>query len=164
MKLLLACILVASLAACQPQENSSSPAPLNSETVTVTRVVDGDTLVISNQGQEERVRLIGVDTPESVNPNVSDQCFGQEASDYLKSLLPSGTLITLELDQDPTDRYDRKLAYVYRASDSLFINADLLSQGYALPLTITPNIKYKDRFAALAVQAEANNLGLHKAC
>ena len=77
------------------------------------------------RGRDERVRLIGIDTPETVDPRKPVQCFGKEASDHTKALLPAGTAVRLERDAEARDRYDRLLAYVYRASDGLFVNLEL---------------------------------------
>ena len=81
----------------------------------VTRVVDGDTLITESAG---RVRLIGMNTPETVSPaqrqGAPPQCFGPEASAETKRLLPEGTQVRLETDQEPTDKYGRRLAYVFR--------------------------------------------------
>lgn len=113
----------------------------------VERVVDGDTIVLDGG---EKVRLIGVDTNEVVAPETDIECYGLEASAYTKSLLPGGTQIVIQLGRDPTDRYGRTLAYVWRRSDGLFVNADLVARGYAKPLRIAPNDAYADHFASLA--------------
>ena len=84
---------------------------------TVVRVVDGDTIVVDLGGTDERLRLIGIDTPETSNRRRPVECFGTEASAPAKELLPEGTAIRLERDAEARDRYDRLLAYVYRASD-----------------------------------------------
>lgn len=117
---------------------------------TVDRVVDGDTIVADIDGTQERVRLLGIDTPESVAETRPDQCYGVEASDYLKSLLPEGTEITLIRDQEARDQYDRLLAYIVRSEDQLFINLDLIQQGYAGVLIYSPN----DHYEALFTEAE----------
>ena len=126
----------------------------------VDRVVDGDTLVAA----DERVRLIGVDTPESVDPRRAVQCFGREASAYLSSLLPPGTPVRLVADVEQRDRYDRLLAYVYRLPDGLFVNAELLRSGHAQVLTVPPNVAHSDRFVALAAEARRTGRGLWTAC
>ena len=128
--------------------------------VPVERVVDGDTLVAA----DERVRLIGVDTPESVDPRRPVQCFGREASAYLSALLPPGTPVRLVGDVEQRDRYDRLLAYVYRVSDGMFVNAEMLRRGYAQVLTVPPNVAHADRFVALASDARRAGRGLWSAC
>ena len=130
----------------------------------VVRVVDGDTIVVRMSAGEERVRLIGVDTPESVDPRRPVECFGKEASARTAALLPPGTLVRLERDVEPRDRYGRLLAYVYRHADGLFVNAELLRQGYAQLLTIPPNIAHTDEFTAIARQAREGAQGLWAAC
>jgi len=154
----LACVLVAVCVGCTSGSSSSARA---SATRTVERVVDGDTIVVDGG---ERVRLIGVDTPETVKPNTPVQCFGREASDYTKSLLPKGTRVRLEFDVRRTDRYGRTLAYVYRSSDNLFVNADLVRNGYANVSTIPPDVAHADEFVALAREARSANRGLYAAC
>lgn len=130
----------------------------------VVRVVDGDTVVVELAGREERVRLIGVDTPESVDPRRPVECFGKEAAAFTESLLPEGTPVRLVRDVEARDRYDRLLAYVYRAADDLFVNAELVRQGYAQPLTIPPNVAHAEQFVALAAEARAEARGLWSAC
>ncbi len=101
-----------------------------SETATVTRVVDGDTLVVDIAGQVERVRLIGVDTPETVHPNKPVEYFGKEASAFTKRMV-EGETVRLESDpQNPNrDRYNRLLRYVY-LPDGTCLNAEIIRQGY----------------------------------
>ena len=130
----------------------------------VVRVVDGDTIVVRLSGGEERVRLIGVDTPESVDPRSPVECFGEEASGRTAELLPEGTRIRLERDVEARDRYDRLLAYVYRADDGTFVNRALLEEGYAQPLTIPPNVAHAADFAAAARAAREAGTGLWSAC
>jgi micrococcal nuclease len=129
--------------------------------VVVRKVVAGDTLEVSGG---ERVRLIGVDTPESVAPDRPVGCFGKEASTFTASLVPPGTQIRLVGDAEQRDRYGRLLAYVYRQADGLFVNAELLRRGYAQLLTIPPNIAHTDEFTAIARQAREGAQGLWAAC
>jgi micrococcal nuclease len=139
------------------------PAPSSSGTATVVRVVDGDTIVADVGGREERVRYIGVDTPETVKPRTPVQCFGKKASAENHRLV-EGERVRLVADAEARDRYGRLLAYVYRASDGLFVNAELVRGGYATPLTIAPNVRFADRFATLAAQAREAGRGLWSAC
>jgi micrococcal nuclease len=129
--------------------------------VVVRKVVDGDTLEVSGG---ERVRLIGVDTPESVTPERPVGCFGKEASRFTSSLVPPGTPIRLVGDVEQRDRFGRLLAYVYRQADGLFVNAELLRQGFAQLLTIPPNIAHTDEFTAIARRAREGAQGLWAAC
>jgi micrococcal nuclease len=126
----------------------------------VKRVVDGDTIVVHVGGRDERVRLIGIDTPETVDPRKPVQCFGKEASDHTKALLPAGTAVRLERDAEARDRYGRLLAYVYRASDGLFVNLELARDGYAQLLTIPPNVTYVDQLRAAVAAARHEGRGL----
>jgi micrococcal nuclease len=144
-------------------DGGSSPSP-PTEGAFVERVVDGDTLVVTVDGQEDRVRLIGVDTPETKHPSKPVECFGKEASAFTESLLPEGTEVRLERDVEARDRYDRLLAYVYRVDDGLFVNRELLAQGYAAVLTVPPNVAHTDEFVALAGEARREGRGLWSAC
>lgn len=131
---------------------------------TVLRVVDGDTIVADIDGNRERVRLIGIDTPESVKPNSPVECYGKEASAHTKDLLADGTPIRLVLDVEERDRYGRLLAYVYRASDGEFINLTLAEDGYAGLLTYPPNVAHVDEFRAAVASARRGGIGLWSAC
>ncbi len=129
--------------------------------LTVQRVVDGDTIELAGG---ERVRLIGLDTPETKAPNQPVGCFGQEASRFTASILPPGTPVRLVGDVEQRDRYGRLLAYVYRRADALFVNAELLRRGFGQVLTIPPNVAHTDEFVAIARQARESNQGLWAAC
>jgi len=143
----------------------SSPAPAAyAANATLVRVVDGDTVEVEVDGQREKVRLIGIDTPETKKPNSPVECFGPEASAFTTSLLPDGTPLLLERDVEARDDYDRLLAYVYRADDGLFVNLEIVAQGYANLLTFPPNVAHVDDFVAAARAAEAADLGLWRAC
>ena len=142
---------------------SSGPALGPGEAV-VKRVVDGDTIVVHLGGRDERVRLIGIDTPETVDPRKPVQCFGKEAAAHTKDLLPAGTIVRLERDVEARDRYDRLLAYVYRVSDNLFVNLALAHDGYAQMLTIPPNVAYVDQIRAAVADARNAGRGLWAAC
>lgn len=128
----------------------------------VTKVIDGDTIDVKlANGSEERVRYIGMDTPE-VHGQV--ECYGREASAYNECLV-GGKTVWLELDVQERDRYGRLLAYVYLDSDGqAMVNAILLSQGYAQIMTVPPNVKYADRFLRLQQEARGAGRGLWGAC
>jgi micrococcal nuclease len=130
----------------------------------VVRVVDGDTIVVSIGGQEERVRLIGIDAPESVRPDTPVECWGEEASVTTTDLLPEGTPIRLERDVEARDRFDRLLAYVHRSADGLFVNLELARLGAADSLTIEPNTAYEDQIAGAVADARRAGRGLWGAC
>ena len=127
---------------------------------TVKRVVDGDTFIINIDGKDERVRLIGVDTPESVNLDESKNTpEGEEASNITKKLVPENTVVWLEYDKDMTDDYGRTLAYIWLTDkfenvtsdnmDKYMLNAKLLKIGTAKPMFISPNLKYEPEFAKI---------------
>jgi len=128
------------------------------------RVVDGDTVVAAIGGVEERIRLIGINTPESVDPNRPVQCFGPEASHRTKQLLPPGTPVRLVRDAEARDKYDRLLAYVYRSGDDLFVNLDLVAEGLAISYPFPPNTAHRSEFAAAERAARNSNSGMWAAC
>ncbi len=124
----------------------------------VTRVVDGDTIVVDFHGKEERVRLIGVDTPESVHPDKSKNVeFGKISSDFTKSKL-EGKEIKLEFDVQERDKYGRLLAYVYL--EGKMFNRSLLEEGYANIATFPPNVKYVKEFTEIERIARDEKVGL----
>lgn len=125
-------------------------------TATVTRVVDGDTLDAETDQGSFGVRLIGVDTPETVHPFLSPQPFGAEASSYLKNRL-EGQSVTLYFDEDRVDTYNRVLAYVYLGE--AFVNAELIEKGYARAYTDYP-FRHSARFTELETAARTNRVGL----
>ena len=141
---------------------AAAPDPAGS-VARVLRVVDGDTILVSAGGHQERVRYIGVDTPETVKPGTPVQCFGKRASAYNHALV-DGRTVRLVGDAEARDRYGRLLAYVYRSGDGLFVNAALVRGGYATTLTIPPNVAHADELAALAGEARGAGRGLWSAC
>ena len=131
--------------------------------VLVTHVVDGDTIEISTG---EKIRLLGVDTPETVDPRRPVGCFGKEASNKLKSLL-EGKRVYLEKDFSETDKYDRLLRFVYlplENNDRLFVNDYLIREGFAKVLTIPPDVKFTERFLQAQTEARENSRGLWGNC
>ena len=102
------------LAAC-----TRPAAPTSGGLATIDHVVDGDTAVVQLNGREETIRLLGVDTPETVDPDTPPECFGAEASDHTKSLLPPGTEVRLTRDVEARDRYDRMDDFVSEMLDAL---------------------------------------------
>jgi micrococcal nuclease len=131
---------------------------------TVTRVVDGDTIIVSLAGRDEKVRLIGIDTPETKKPDTPVECFGKEASARMGQFLPRGTPVRLVRDAEARDRYGRLLAYVYRTRDGLFVNLAMAKEGFAAPLTIPPNVAHTDEFVAAAAAARRAGRGLWGRC
>jgi micrococcal nuclease len=127
----------------------------------VVRVVDGDTIHVQVGGREEKVRYIGVDTPESVKPGTPVQCFAKAAA-AANAKLVAGRRVTLEPDAEPRDRYGRLLAYV--RVGSRMVNEALVRDGYATPLTIPPNVRHAERFRRLAAEARRAGRGLWRRC
>jgi micrococcal nuclease len=129
----------------------------------VERVVDGDTVVVRLGGREERVRYIGMDTPESVKPGTPVQCYAEAAARENRRLV-AGRRVRLVQDAESHDRYGRLLAYVYREPDGLFVNAELVRRGYARVLTIPPNVAHEGEFRRLARRARSAGRGLWSRC
>jgi micrococcal nuclease len=129
----------------------------------VVRVVDGDTIRVSLGGREERVRYIGIDTPESVKPGTPVQCFAKKASAE-NARLVAGKRVRIERDVEERDRYGRLLAYVYPAAGGAMVNETLVRHGYARPLTIPPDVRHAERFRRLADEARRAGRGLWRAC
>ena len=129
----------------------------------VVRVVDGDTIRVRLGDRIERVRYIGVDTPESVKPGTPVQCYAKRAA-AANAALVAGRSVRLVGDIEQRDRYGRLLAYVYREPDGAFVNAQLVRDGYARTLTIAPNVAHARQFAALARTARDGGRGLWTAC
>lgn len=129
----------------------------------VTEVYDGDTIAVDMNGTTEKVRMIGVDTPETHKPKTPVQCYGPEASNYTKQLL---TGKTVRLEADPTnqnrDRYDRLLRYVYTEQNTL-VEQSLIEQGFGFAYLSFPFEK-SEQFADWQQQAQTNKLGLWSAC
>ena len=141
--------------------------PANVEQATVVDVVDGDTIKVEIDGEEETVRLIGIDTPETVDPNTPDECYGAEASDHATRLLQDRT-VWLETDVSDTDRYDRLLRSVWfqGKSDGTYYLANevLVRRGYAVVSTYPPDVAYVDRLTAAQDLAVAESIGLWPGC
>ena len=129
----------------------------------VVRITDGDTIRVALAGGVERVRYIGIDTPEEVRPDTPVQCYARRAAAE-NARLVAGREVRLVLDVESRDRFGRLLAYVYRGGDGLFVNDALMRGGFARTLTIPPNVRYAERFAALARQARRAGRGLWSAC
>ncbi|MDB5238040.1 MAG: Micrococcal nuclease [Candidatus Kaiserbacteria bacterium] len=131
----------------------------------VVKVVDGDTITIDMNGKNTTVRLIGVDTPETVDPRKVVQCFGKEASDKTKQIL-TGQYVRLELDpsQGTLDKYGRTLAYVYAPSNSdpagILVNKYLIAEGYGHEYTYDLPYKYQSEFKAAEKTAREQKKGL----
>lgn len=154
------------LAGCA--SDGAHPLPGDGPNATVVRVIDGDTIEVDVAGRRERVRLLGIDTPEIPHaagddrPATPGECFGDEATAFAADLLPAGTQVRLERDVVGRDHYDRILAHVYR--DAVHVNLELVRQGFATPLTIEPNGVHRGSIVAAATAAEQADVGLWSTC
>ena len=149
----------------------SSPIYAQQKT-TVTRVIDGDVIQVIYGGVEKRVRLIGIDAPESridrkalKDADMSEHDIeaivemGAKAKAYVNGLIKRGNFITIEFDEKEMDRYGRLLCYVY-LSNGKMLNEEIVRAGYAIVKTIPPNVKYKDKFLNAFNYAEETKGGL----
>ncbi len=172
----IACIVAIS-ATCSSRADSGDVAPIqvnnsggNSTAVSeltiarVVDVVDGDTVVLRINNHNETVRLIGIDTPETVHPTKPVECFGPEASAYLGSLLPEGTAVRVSRDVEARDYYDRLLLYLFRESDDLFVNQHMVETGHAIAYPFEPNTTFARTFATLSNNARVAKVGLWGTC
>ncbi len=131
--------------------------------ILVTKVIDGDTFEIEDG---KRVRILGVDTPETKDPRKPVQCFGKEASNKNKELL-EGKRVILEKDITDKDKYNRLLRFVYLPLEDgslLFVNDYLIREGYAMVLTIPPDVKFAEQFLKAQKQARMEKRGLWQKC
>jgi len=133
-------------------DTSGNTTTISGDTALVTRIIDGDTIDVEMNGVRYRVRYIGMNTPEKDQP-----CY-QEATDANAALL-SGKTVTLVKDTSETDVYGRLLRYVYVGD--LFVNAELVKEGWAENDVYPPDTKYEDTFHPLELQARAANIGCH---
>ncbi|MCM3237475.1 thermonuclease family protein [Heyndrickxia oleronia] len=126
---------------------------------TVINVIDGDTVKVNVRGTEETIRLLLVDTPETVHPTKPVQPFGKEASDFSKSIMPAGKAIKVELDVSERDKYGRLLAYVYVGGK--MVNETLLEKGLArVAYVYAPNTRYVDKFREIQSMAQKQAIGI----
>ena len=123
----------------------------------VINVVDGDTIDVLIGGRESRVRYIGIDTPETVDPRRPVECFGREASERNRRLV-EGKTVGLERDVSETDRFGRLLRYVWMEGE--MVNAKLVEDGYAAATSFPPDVRYAELFSTLEAQAKAQGRGL----
>lgn len=166
-------VIFATLVGYQSSHTKTQPQDLskkiyNTNEYSVISVNDGDTVVISNGLKKITIRLIGVDTPEVVDPRKPVQCFGREASENTKRILPSGTVISLELDssQGEIDKYGRTLGYVI-LKDGINLNKKIIEDGFGHEYTYQNNkYKYQAEFkmAEKAAQEAARGLWNSSTC
>lgn len=168
-------LIAVALVVLRPWESGPDGGPAEA-TVPVVRVVDGDTIEVRLDGRVEDVRLIGVDTPETVKPDTPVQCFGPRASDFTHSRL-EGRRVRLVFGAERRDVYGRLLAYLYLAQPTLYVskavksrlrdrffNAVLLRRGLARTLTIPPNDRFAPRLRRIELAAARRGRGLWGAC
>lgn len=146
--------LVAVLAVLGPYLLSDAARPLEGD---VVRIVDGDTIHVAFGDRVEKVRYIGVNTPEIHHPKKGAEAGGREARD-LNRELTFGRRVRLELDVQERDRYGRLLAYVWVGD--VMINAELVRRGYAQVMTVPPNVRYQTLFVKLQREARETGRGL----
>lgn len=163
---------VASPRQSSKQTENKAHNQIASAPVTYIRSIDGDTIVVKLNGKTEHVRLIGIDAPEKEDNKKARRdvertgqdlktilAMGAKAKDQLSTFLRNAQTLTLEFDIEKRDRYGRLLAYVY-LNDKTFINKMMLTEGFAQPLSIPPNLRYKDEFLTAARKARQEKKGL----
>jgi endonuclease YncB( thermonuclease family) len=151
----------------QPPQAALPTPPANLLAATVIEVIDGDTIRVSLDGQVASVRLIGVDTPETVDPNSPVMCYGPEATAFTRDQIArAGNRVLLEKDISETDRYGRLLRYVWldHPDGRRMLNYELVAQGYAQVVTYPPDVKYADLFLQAQREARDQGRGLWGAC
>lgn len=155
--------LVGYYAANNPEKTTDVLGNNATGTYRVTEFVDGDTITVDMNGKPEKIRFIGVDTPETHDPRKSVQCFGQAASDFTKQLIGNQT-VRLESDtlSSNRDRYNRLLRYAY-LPDGRLVQAELIKSGYAFAYTNFPFTK-SEEFKAYEIEARNSNKGLWESC
>ena len=147
----------------EPIATQSAVESLEGERALIPKVIDGDTIELENGN---KVRLIGVDTPETVDPRRPVGCFGKEASNVTKKLLLNKEVI-LQKDVSETDKYNRLLRYVYlplENGQTLFVNDYLIREGFAKSLTYPPDVKFTEQFLQAERQARGQKRGLWGGC
>lgn len=161
-------LLIAGSTAVQAATTPQAAVPTGAVEAVMVSVTDGDTIKVNLDGQTQTVRLIGIDTPEVVDPQQPVQCFGPEASKRTKAAVPPGRHVWLEKDVSETDRYGRLLRYVWivspRDHQAYLINEILVDEGYAVSSTYPPDVKYQDRFLKDQQEARDAGRGLWSAC
>lgn len=143
------------------QDSSSLSSEFDqSKMYTVVNVVDGDTIKIQNGSEIETVRLIGVDTPETVHPSKPVECYGKEAARFLENLVKDKQVyVELDKSQGERDRYGRLLAYIFLL-DKVLLNQLIISEGYGFEYTHNTPYKYQEDFKKAEQSATASQRGL----
>lgn len=147
-------------------EVATPQATLKKGEAIVTKVVDGDTIEVNIAGVLKKVRYIGVNTPETVDPRRGVECFGREASNENKRLV-LGKQVHLEKDISETDKFGRLLRFIHLPLDdgtTLFVNDYLVREGFAYASTYPPDVKFAEKFKEAEVKARENKKGLWNSC
>lgn len=171
--LLIGAVLGGGLVMYFPELRQSLPV-MDRTKAEVVKIVDGDTFELRYQGRMEKVRLIGIDTPESFDNAKAEKDAarsgqdvkeivrqGNEAKNFVKDLVPAATQVTVELDAQERDKYGRLLVYLY-FDDGRMINEEIVKAGYANLLTYPPNVRYRERFLMAYRAARHERKGLWK--
>lgn len=163
---ILSALVLAGIFVLSPQnpEHTTQPLTQNTKDYIVTKVTDGDTIHVSKNEAETVIRMIGINAPESNGPYRDRECYGPEASDQLKELLPLGSVVIIETDpsQDLYDRYDRLLGYVILGEVN--INEAMIKLGAAKEYTYDKPYRYQQNFRSAEREAEIEGLGLWSVC
>ena len=145
------------------ETSQSAALGVENHQVLVTEVIDGDTVELENKS---KVRLLGIDTPETKDTRKSVECFGKQASNETKNLL-EGKMVLLEKDVSETDKYGRLLRYIFLPlpdDKSLFVNDYLIREGFARALNYPPDVKYNEQFRQAEEEAKISGKGLWGRC
>lgn len=142
-----------------PAAPDTPPGTPSGTAAEIVRVVDGDTVIVRIDGERERLRLLNIDTPESVAEDQPVECLGPEAADFTADLLPEGSEVTLAFDEERTDRYGRLLAAVYTA-DGRNASVEIARAGLAYPVTVPPNDRFRPAIDAAVAEARNSERGL----
>ena len=168
--LVVALLVLVGCGAGQPPVPAAAPAPSiavppSAFTATVVRIVDGDTIIArtSSGGPKLRVRVVGIDTPESVKPGEGVACYGHQASTFTRQLLPAGTTIRAAYELDQHDHYGRELWDIW-LPDGRSLEAVLAASGVARIDPFPPNTEHADVLARASTDAQAARRGLWGAC
>jgi len=165
-------VIIFSFVALLPAPAAASPKSHERGADTIIQIVDGDTLTIQHNGRAEKIRLIGIDAPESnINNKTKKDAargngdidtitkMGKDATRFVKKIVKPGDPVTIEFDKQTRDKYGRLLGYVY-LSNGKMLNEEIVKAGYANLLTYPPNVKYQDRFLKAYREARENSRGL----
>ncbi len=154
----------ATLSACSDVASDASPSTVVEVQGTVIVVIDGDTIDAQLGPTRERIRLIGINSPESVDLRKPIECFGPEASTHLKELLAQGSPIRVERDVEERDKYGRLLAYVFRGSDAVMVNLQQAIDGFADTMDIRPNSTHAAAIRSAVDDAKLHQRGMWATC